>query len=304
MKLTRSNGAAVAALLAIAGMSLMAAQAVAAASATPVMPAIADPATNVSIPGKFVWFDLASSNAAASQKFYGKVFDWKFQSVRGTPEKYVVIRNDGRAIGGIFQSKVPAGAVRGARWLSFASVGNMERVIAVMTAGGAQVLLPATAVPGRGTHALLRDSQGAVVGLLQSSSGDRADAPVETGEFFWVDLYTRDPAAAANAYKQLGYELYSDQVSGDDRIILSVKGYARAGILRMPADGREPGWLPYVQVDDVPTTLARVRAAGGKVLREPDPAILGGQFAVFADPQGGVLGVLHWSTTASAGAKP
>jgi len=53
----------------------------------------------------------------------------------------------------------------------------------------------------------------------------------------------------------------------------------------------------------VPTTLARVRAAGGRVLREPDPAILGGQFAVFADPQGGILGVLHWSGNAS-GARP
>jgi uncharacterized protein len=302
MKLIRSKCAALAALLALAGMILPAPLAMAASA---VMPAIADPATNVSIPGKFVWFDLASADAAASQKFYGKVFDWKFQAVRGTPEKYAVIRNEGRAIGGIFQSKTPAGAVRGARWLSFVSVGSkMDAVIAAMTAGGGQVLLPATAVPGRGTHAVMRDTQGAVIGLLQSSSGDRADAPVEAGEFFWVDLYARDPAAAANAYKQLGYELYMDQVSGDDRVVLSAKGYARAGILRMPADGKEPGWLPYVQVDDVPATLARVRAAGGKVLREPDPAILGGQFAVFADPLGGVLGVLHWSTTATAGAKP
>ncbi|MDH4114832.1 MAG: hypothetical protein OEU89_05125, partial [Burkholderiaceae bacterium] len=53
-------------------------------------------------------------------------------------------------------------------------------------------------------------------------------------------------------------------------------------------------WLPYVQVDDVPATLARVRAGGGKVLRAPDPAILDGQFAVFADPQGAVLGILNW----------
>jgi uncharacterized protein len=301
MKSSCWNGAAVAALLALAGM-LTATQPVIAAS--PVMPAIADPATNVSIPGKFVWFDLASSNAAASQKFYGKVFDWKFQSVRGTPEKYAVIRNYGRAVGGVFQSKVPSGAVAGARWLSFASVVDMDRVITMMKAGGAQLLLPATEVPGRGTHALLRDSQGALIGLLKSSSGDRLDAPVESGEFFWVDLYARDPAAAASAYKQLGFSVYSDEVSGDDRMVLSVGGYARAGILRMPADGREPGWLPYVQVDDVPATLARVRAAGGKVLREPDPAILGGQLAVFADPLGGVLGILHWPSAATAGAKP
>jgi len=300
MKFNNSKGLAAAAL-AIAAI-LSAAQPVAAAA--PVMPAIADPATNVSIPGKFVWFDLASGNPVASQKFYGKVFDWKFQSVRGTPEKYAVIRDEGRAIGGVFQSKIPSGTAASARWLSFVSVGDMDRAIAAMTAGGGQVLLPATTVPGRGTHALVRDSQGAVLGLLKSSSGDRLDEPVATGEFFWVDLYARDPAAAGRAYQQLGYAVTSDDVSGDDRILLSNKGYARAGILRLPAEGREPGWLPYVQVDDVPTTLARVRAAGGKVLREPDAAILGGQFAVFADPLGGVLGVLHWSTTANTGATP
>jgi predicted enzyme related to lactoylglutathione lyase len=280
-----------------------------AASASPVFPALAEPATHVAIPGKFVWFDLATSDAAASQRFYGKVFDWEFQPLRGTQERYTVIRSAGKPVGGIFRPAVPpggpagAGAV-GARWLSIASVANMDRTVAAMTAGGAQVLVPATVVEGFGTRALLRDSQGAILGLLQSSSGDRKDAPVETGEFFWVDLYARDPAAAARAYQQLGYELSSDEVSGDDRIVLSAHGYARAGILRLPPEGREPGWLPYVQVDDVPAALARVRAAGGKVLREPDPAILGGQLAVFADPLGGVLGVLNWPATATAGAQP
>ncbi len=139
-----------------------------------------------------------------------------------------MIRNAGRPVGGIFHPAVPpegatgAGAV-GARWLSIASVANMDRTVAAMTAGGAQVLVPATVVDGFGTRALLRDSQGAIVGLLQSSSGDRKDAPVETGEFFWVDLYARDPAAAARAYQQLGYELSSDEVSGDDRIVLSAQ---------------------------------------------------------------------------------
>jgi len=301
MTLTRLNFAAAAALIACAVLPGTRA----AMAATPVMPAISNPATNVHIPGKFVWFDLATSNTEASQKFYREVFGWEIQHMRGTPDRYAVIRNEGRPIGGMFGQKVPEGATQGARWLSFASVTSMERVIGIMTAGGGQVLVPPTQVAGRGTHALLRDTQGAIVGLLQSSSGDPVDASVGTGDFYWVDLYARDPAVAAKAYKELGYEVYSDEVSGDDRLVLSAKGYARAGIVKLPPEGREPGWLPYVQVDDVPATLALVRASGGTVLREPDPAILGGQLAVFADPLGGVLGVLHWPTTdANTEAKP
>jgi predicted enzyme related to lactoylglutathione lyase len=307
MNSSRRKSRATAAVLALASLGVAVAQPVLAAS--PVLPAIADPATHAAIPGKFVWFDLATSDGAASKRFYGKVFGWEFQQLGGTLERYAVIRNEGRPIGGMFRPKAPPGdAVAasqvGARWLSIASVANMDRTMAAMTAGGAQVLMPATVVEGFGTRALMRDSQGAVVGLVQSSSGDRKDAPVEAGEFFWVDLYTRDPAAAARAYQQLGFEVSSDEVSGDDRLVLSTQGYARAGILRLPPDGREPGWLPYVQVGDVPATLARVRAAGGKVLREPDPAILGGRLAVFADPQGGVLGILNWTAADSKGAQP
>jgi predicted enzyme related to lactoylglutathione lyase len=118
-----------------------------------------------------------------------------------------------------------------------------------------------------------------------------------------ISTRATDPAAAASAYKDR-YSVYSGRKFREMTDWCSLQGYARAGIVRLPPEGREPGWLAYVQVDDVPATLARVRAAGGRVLREPDPKILGGQFAVFADPLGGVLGVLHWPYDANAGAQP
>ena len=264
------------------------------ASAQAQFPPLANPQTLTHIPGKFVWFDLATSDLKAAQRFYGDVFGWKFSKLRGVDEDYFIARAGTLPVAGVFR---PAQAPRGvttARWLSFASTPDIGAALSRLTAGGATVLVPATKVPGRGTHALLRDSQGAIVGLLQSESGDRPDAAVSAGEFFWVDLYARDPEAAARAYANLGFDVQKDAISGDSRIVLAAKGYARAGIMKLPDVAREPGWLPYVQVDDVPATLERVRARGGRVLREPDPAVLNGQFAVFSDPQGGVIGVLHW----------
>jgi predicted enzyme related to lactoylglutathione lyase len=72
----------------------------------------------------------------------------------------------------------------------------------------------------------------------------------------------------------------------------------------LPTGGREAGWLPYVQVDDVAAALERAKAAGGKVLREPDMAVLGGGVAVIGDPQGGVLGIIHWPAPAAGGDQP
>jgi len=268
------------------------------------LPPVTQPATGKHIAGKFIWFDLATSDPEAAQRFYGQVFGWTFKKTKGTDERYVVIRNEGRPIGGLFRPVMAAEGSAGGRWLSFASTPNIVRSLERMVANGGSVLVPATKVPDRGTHALVRDSQGAIIGLLQSQSGDPPDDPVAPGDFYWVDLYARDPSSAAKSYAELGFEVTRDDVSGDERLLLAANGYARAGILKLPDAAREPGWLAYVQVEDVPSTLKRVLAGGGKVLREPDPAVLNGQFAVIADPQGAVLGVLHWDSQAAAGEKP
>jgi hypothetical protein len=258
------------------------------------LPPLVSPPSGVQIQGKFTWFDLATTDPGAAQRFYGSVFGWKFEPLRGSPERYVIVRSEGRPIAGFFRpSGAPAGSTS-SRWLSFASVADLGASLARLTAAGATVLVPATKLDGRGSHALLRDPQGAIFGLLQSAAGDPPDQPIPAGNFFWVDLYTKDPLAAARMYADLGYQVSRDEVSGDDRILLSASGHARVGIMKLPDPSREAGLLPYVQVEDVPATLARVRAAGGRVLREPDPAVLQGQLAVFADPQGGILGVISW----------
>jgi predicted enzyme related to lactoylglutathione lyase len=85
------------------------------------------------------------------------------------------------------------------------------------------------------------------------------------------------------------------------RAVLASGGYARAGIAPLPASVKQPGWLPYVLVNDVAATLAKVRAAGGRVLVEPRAELLDDNLAVIADPSGGVIGIVNWSPTNVAG---
>jgi uncharacterized protein len=260
--------------------------------ARPTLPPLVDPPTSRRLPGKFVWFDLVTVDPVASRRFYGDVFGWTFDAVADSVEDYHVIRADGVPIGGVFTAPV-RGAQAGARWLSFASVADLDRSLSKLKSLGAKTLVEPTDVAGRGRHAIVRDPQGAILGLLQSATGDPADDAVGPGEFFWVDLYTRDVAAAARQYRDAGFTIVDSGVASD-RLLLVADRYARAGILPLPPDGRQPGWLPYVQVDDVAATLQRARAAGGKVLREPSAAELEGRLAVIADPQGGVIGIIHW----------
>ena len=246
-----------------------------------------------SIPGKFVWFDLATEDPRAAKAFYGAVFGWRFRDFSGAPGSYAVIDNRGDKIGGIFRQARPQGATAGARWLSIVSVKDPAQVAAQVRERGGQVVLAPRKVPGRGTHAVFRDPEGAAFGVLASESGDPADSPVADGDFYWLDLYARDPAKAAAFYAAIAnLDVDVGAVGTRQRTLLSSGGFARAGVAKLPAGVDRPGWLPYVLVDDVQATLDRARKAGGKVLLEPRPTLLGGKLAVIADPLGGAIGIV------------
>jgi hypothetical protein len=253
------------------------------------------------LPGKCVWLELATENPQSARAFYGAVLGWKFRDVAGAPASYAVIENEGGKVAGVFRHERPAGANAGARWLALLSVRDPQGVANLVRERGGQVLVAPKPVRGRGTHAVFRDPDGAVFGVLASEGGDPADTPVETGDVFWLDLFTPDPAKAAAFYAALaGYEVSVGEVAGRQRTLLATNGIARAGVARLPSGAGRAAWLPYILVDDVPATLARVRQAGGRVVMESRADLLAGNLAVIADPQGGVLGIVNWVDDSAA----
>ena len=248
-------------------------------------------------PGKFIWFDLVTDDPAAAIRFYGAVFDWQFHTVDGAPASYTIIENAGRNIAGLFRHTPPPGATRTSRWLALISVNDPGQTAKYVEQRGGKVIVPVATIAGRGTHALFRDPQGAMFGVLRSDTGDPPDTPIADGDFFWLDLLARDPTQAAEFYRDLaGYEVTLTQLGeGVTRAILASGGYARAGIAVMPAAVKQPGWLPYILVEDVTGILEKARAAGGTILVEARADLLDGNLGVIADPRGGVLGVVNWT---------
>ena len=54
---------------------------------------------------------------------------------------------------------------------------------------------------------------------------------------------------------------------------------------------QSPGPVPYLLVDDLPGLLEKVEKAGGRILARRLPFAGGGDVALFADPDGNVIGV-------------
>jgi uncharacterized protein len=123
------------------------------------------------------------------------------------------------------------------------------------------------------------------------------------GKFIWADLFTADPAVAQAFYTGLfGWEATTIErttASGEHwYVVLSNGGEPVAGLARRPLrmqDAVHGRWVGYVSVPDVAKALAEATAAGGRVLFPAKDLPRRGTQAIFLDPEGAELGVLHSS---------
>jgi len=246
------------------------------------------------LPGKFVWADLVTDDVPAARKFYSQLFGWTFRTVGD----YIVVCNDDRPLGGMFQRPRPQDQSARPRWFGYISVSNVERAKKTVTQSGGKVLLEPQKLPERGEQAVFADAEGAMFGVIKSSSGDPQDFLADPGDWIWIQLLSRDAKQASEFYRAVGgYDVVENATTNrQSDYVLTSEGYARATVRAIQtADTKvRPTWLPFVRVKSVAETVALAKQLGGKVLVEPGPKLLDGKVAVIADPTGAAIGILEW----------
>lgn len=105
-------------------------------------------------------------------------------------------------------------------------------------------------------------------------------------------------SAASLAESQTFYRAlfgWKTQPLGADYVVLSPPSGPTGGL--SPAGGAlRPGdVVVYVSTDDIPATLARVKALGGRVVQPETPLPGVGSYALFRDPGGNLVGLLRAS---------
>jgi predicted enzyme related to lactoylglutathione lyase len=110
-----------------------------------------------------VWFEIAGSDAAKTQDFYRKLFDWEIKA--DNPMSYGETPAVGNGIGGgIF------GGMGDPRVTVYADVPNLEETVAKSSGLGGKTLMEPSAVPGGPTIATIADPAGNSFGLLLSGT--------------------------------------------------------------------------------------------------------------------------------------
>ncbi len=268
------------------------------AQAAPVsLPPIVTPPNQEQHVGKPVFEELVTPDLAAAEKFYGGLFGWQFQSVPGLAAPYATAMLNGMNVAGLVEKPLPGAEHRQSAWLSFLAVTNVVDSVSVATAQGGRTLMAAHEAPGRGQEALLADPQGAVFGILASSSGNPPDVLAEPGTFIWQSLHAGDPMREAAFYSKLfGYQVFGGPPDGDGQhVLLASETYARASINVIPANYAGHGqWVSYVRVDDAAKAAAKAVTLGGSVLVPARTDRHGGMIAVVADPAGAPIGLFDW----------
>lgn len=286
----------------------------AATSTVPPLPALNDPASDVRVPGKFIWADYFTSNVDAARSFYAALFGWEWREISVDPERrYGIFYSDGEPVAGVAYRAAPDPKREYGRWVYYMSVADVAAAVRKARARGARTLLPMRNFAERGSFAVLADPEAAPFGVMHSTSGDPPDYQIDIGQWFWFSLFARDAAAQGKFYAALGgYETHAPAPDNDVLdYVLSKEGYARAGIRQLRKDSAaRPTWVSYVRVDDVARVADAAVHLGGTALLGPSPDILDGELAIVADPLGAPLGLMRWTYAAetteatSAGAQP
>lgn len=121
----------------------------------------------------------------------------------------------------------------------------------------------------------------------------------QQGSFIWYELMTPSPDDAKRFYDTVvGWNIEAQPAGDMDyRMIGRSDGRLAGGVMRlsdeMRGGGARPGWLGYIGVDDVDSTVSRIEGEGGKTLMPAHDLPGAGRFALVTDPQGSPFYVMR-----------
>ena len=117
--------------------------------------------------GRVIHFDIAADDPQRAIKFYESVFDWEITPAEG-PFRYWLVSTGAEEEPGIDGGL----AVRDAAWqriTCFVDVASLADTLAKVRAQGGKVIRPKTVIPGVGYIAACEDTEGNVIGIMESS---------------------------------------------------------------------------------------------------------------------------------------
>ncbi len=117
--------------------------------------------------GIFGWNELMTTDVEAAKSFYGATVGWTFDEVKMGFSTYWLCKTNGRPAAGIMDMAGVAAPGVAPHWFSYILVDDIEARVAHVESSGGVIQRKPFFIPGIGRIAIISDSTGASVGLMQ-----------------------------------------------------------------------------------------------------------------------------------------
>lgn len=252
--------------------------------------------------GRFVWYELLTTDVEAAIGFYTKVVGWSIEkfSVPGGEGEYPMWKPaTAPSIGGVMKLPDEARAMGApTHWMGHITTSNVEATAAEAVKRGGRTLSPVIEIPTVGRFQTIQDPWGAVFSAF-TPAGEMPPAGVPVpGQVCWHELFTGDLDGAVAFYTALfGWERGDAMDMGPMGTyqLFKIDGQGWGGMMKKPDQMPVGAWVYYVVVPDLDAALAATTKAGGQVVFGPMVVPGGGRCGQIIDPQGGFFAYFEMS---------
>jgi hypothetical protein len=249
--------------------------------------------------GRFVWYELMTTDTGAAKAFYGSVVGWGSEDASVPGIEYTSFTADGVPVGGLM-SQPDEVRKMGAppSWSGYIAVDDVDAATARVKELGGSVHMPPRDIPNVGRFSVVADPQMAAFMLFKPSNPgqDQPADPTAPGRIGWHELYASDWEKAFAFYSEMfGWQKDQAMDMGPMGIyqLFAHDGRQMGGMFNKPAEVPVNFWLYYFNVGDIDAAADRVTKGGGKILMGPMEVPGGGMFIIQGlDPQGAMFALV------------
>jgi predicted enzyme related to lactoylglutathione lyase len=247
--------------------------------------------------GRFVWYELMTTDMQAAQAFYAKVVAWGTQDASVPGMAYTLFTVGGVSVSGVMG--LPENAKKmGVKpsWIGYVGVDDVDAAAAQVKRLGGTVHIPPTDIPNISRFSVVADPQMATLVLVKWLR-PRREQPAELsapGHIRWHELFAADWEKAFAFYGELfGWQNAGTDIDATGAYrLFSAAGQTIGGMFTKPPTVPAPFWLYYFNVDNIDAAAKRVKAGGGEILNGPMEVLEGNWIVECTDPQGAMFALV------------
>ena len=156
--------------------------------------------------GRFLWYELTTTDMEAAKTFYAKVVGWSTRDASSPGMIYVMLTVGETAVAGLMRLRDDARTM-GARphWIGYVGVDDVDAATDRIKLRGGAVHVPPTDISNVSRFSVFADPQTAALGVLKwmRAGGGQPTDMSALGHVGWHELITTDREKALAFYSEL-----------------------------------------------------------------------------------------------------